>query len=162
MKRIYLLFSAALLLILAASCNSSVLFDEEHVIADAKWNRFSPEEFHVKSNSVDDYYDLYVTVSVDTNQYRLNSLPVNINLYSPNGERRMFPSTVTLRKSNGQWNGTFEGSVLTCSQRVRDCFCFNTEGDYKVEVGQATHYYDITGVKSIAFKVLKTKLEYPE
>lgn len=163
MKKItYLFLPLTLLAMFATACSDNVLFEDERTFDNTTWNRFTPEKFELTAKNTDEFYDFFVTVVIDTTRYRLKSLPLNINLYSPQGERRMFPSTVTLQAHTGQWKGTFDGSKITCRQRIRDCFCFNCEGDHKVEIGQATHYYDIVGIQSITFSVEKTELEYPD
>ena len=144
------------------SCNRDTIFDEERSFSNDTWNRFQNETFEVSANNVDDFYDFYITVTIDTAQYIYRTLPLNINLYSPNGERRMFQGTVTLRTPDGRLKGTTEGTLLTTTKKVRDCYCFNVKGSHRIEIGQATNYYDIHGVKSIRMNITKTKLEYPE
>lgn len=150
------------IVILFSSCGKQVLFEEVHTFTNSKWMRFEPEKFMVNATSVDDCYDIYISLLVDTSQYHAAEVPLSVNLYSPNGDRRMFPTTIVLKDANGGWQGSIEGKVLTVTKNVRPYFFFNSKGEYRIELAQTTHYYEIQGIRSIELKLIKAELEYPE
>ena len=63
MKRLYILLLGALLL---TGCSKKVLFDEQHDFANHTWNRFTPEVFNIDVDNVEDYYNIDLTIAVDT------------------------------------------------------------------------------------------------
>lgn len=160
MRKISILLFASVLLF--CSCGKKVLFEESRTFANHTWYRFEPEKFMVNATSVDDCYDIYITAQVDTGQFHAAELPLSVNLYSPNGDRRMFPTTLVLRDAHGGWQGEIKGGVLTVTKNVRPYFFFNSKGEYRVELAQTTHYYEVHGVQTIELKLVKAELEYPE
>ena len=151
-----------ILLLSMVSCGGKkTLFDETQNIAGT-WNRFENKTFTVPVTNTDDYFDIYMKVAVDTTLFRQSSLPLNVNIYSPDGERRMFRASVPLRDRQGLPAGTVEHGRMVVDRKVRDLFSFNSKGDYRIEVGQATHLYDIKGVKQITLHIEKAELALPE
>lgn len=146
--------------LLAAGCTSNTIVDEERTFNADVWNRFTPEVFEVDIANAEDYFNIDFTVSVDTAHYRYTNVPLTVNLYSPDGERRMFYATVYLQE-NGRWRGeAAEGGRRTVGQRIRSFFSFNKSGRYRLEVGQATSQYDLEGVHSIGVYIERTKVDY--
>lgn len=161
MKRFTLSFLLATCFVLLTACGSKTVFDETREFSSA-WNRFKPEVFIVDISKPDGFYDLYLTVCVDTARYHANTLPVNVNIESSAGERRMFPSTVTLRDKKNEWKGEWRDGLLIVDQRIRDCLSFNNSGEHQIKIGQATHYYEIAGIRSLRFHIEPTEMDFPE
>ena len=144
-----------------AACNRKPLLDETHDLGGT-WNRFKNEVFEVEVKNTDDYYDIYLKAVFDTSQFHYASLPVNINIYSSDGERRMFSATLPLRDRQQMMTGKMIDGYLVVDHRVRDLFSFNSKGSYRIEVGQATQYYDIHGIKSVSLHIEPADLDLPE
>lgn len=157
--KVAVLFFLSFLSLTLFSCGGKKILDEEREFAGNTWNRFSPEVFEATVNNIQDYYNIDLTVSVDTALFRYNSLPLTVNIYSPNGEHRMFYSEVTL-KENGRWKGEADDSLRTVGTHVRTFFSFNGKGSHRIEIGQATSQYDLEGVHSIEMDIYKVKLDY--
>lgn len=145
--------------LLFISCNSKPILDEEREFGENIWNRFSPEVFEATVNNTEAYYNIDLTVEVDTAAFRYNSLPLTVNIYSSNGEHRMFYSEVPL-KENDRWKGETDDDVRKVSTHIRTFFSFNSQGDYRIEIGQATSQYDLEGIHSIELEIYKVKLDY--
>ena len=158
-NKIITLFLLSFLSLTIASCGKTIL-DEEREFDGNMWNRFKPEAFEAQVSNTDNYYNIDLTVSVDTALFRYNSLPLTVNIYSPNGEHRMFYSEVPL-KENGRWKGEMD-DYRTVSTHVRTFFSFNGKGRHRIEIGQATSQYDLEGIHSIELDIYKVKLDYGE
>ncbi len=158
MKRI---LPIILTLMTLASCGKKTLVDDERTFANNRWNRFSPEVFDIQVKDIQDFYNIDLTVSIDTQVYRYESVPVTVNLYSSNSERRMFYADVPL-KLNGRWRGEVIDGRRVASKHIRTFFSFNSNGDHRMEVGQATSQYDLEGIHSIQLKIYKVELDYPD
>ena len=161
MKLKYLLLSTFFFPLFAflVSCGGKSAIDEERDFSGDIWNRFTPEVFEVAVNNIDDYYNIDLTVAVDTAAFRYSSLPLTVNIYSPNGEHRMFYSEVPL-KENDRWKGEVDDGYRTVGTHIRTFFCFNGKGQHRIEIGQATSQYDLEGIHSIELDVYKVKLDY--
>jgi gliding motility-associated lipoprotein GldH len=158
MKKILPLLLGTLLL---ASCGKKTLIDDERTFNGDVWNRFTPEVFEFDVSNTENFYDIDLTVSIDTLKYRYDIVPVTVNLYSPNSERRMFYAEVPL-KLNGRWRGEVVDGRRTVSNHIRTFFSFNSVGKHRMEVGQATSQYDLEGIHSLQLNIYKVDLDYPD
>lgn len=156
MKRI---FPILLSLLLLSACGKKSLVDDNRTFDGNRWNRFTPEVFMVDVKNTEDFYNIDLTVSIDTNLYRYEAVPVTVNLYSPNSERRMFYAEVPL-KLNGRWRGEVVDGNRTVTHHIRTFFSFNSKGEHRMEVGQATSQYDLEGIHSLQLRIYKVELDY--
>lgn len=145
--------------LLLTACGNKEILNEERNFGGEIWNRFTPEVFTVDIDNIDDYYNIDLTLAIDTNHYNEDIFPMTVNLYSPNGERRMFYYDMTLKK-NGRWRGEQNGKTRVVTERIRSFFSFNTEGEHRIEIGQATSKYDLLGPVSLTTYIERTKLDY--
>lgn len=152
-------FLVPLLFAVLTSCGGRSIVNEEREFGGDIWNCFTPEVFEAAVSNTGNYYNLDLTVSVDTAVFRYESLPLTVNIYSPNGEHRMFYSEVPL-KENGRWKGEAERGLRTVGTHMRTFFSFNGKGTHRIEIGQATSQYDLEGIHSIKLDVYKVKLDY--
>ena len=158
-KKTLLLLAAATMLL--ASCGSKNMIDEVRTFDKNVWNRFKPEVFNLDVKNIDNYYDIEITVSIDTAVYRYEDMPLTVNIYSPNSERRMFYANVPF-KQNGRWRGEVIDGYRTVTQHIRTFFSFNSKGEHTMEVGQATSQYDLEGIHSMGVHIYKVDLDYPD
>lgn len=143
----------------SACHRGNTIFDEQRTFEHDVWNHFKPEEFNIDVANEMDYYNIDITVCVDTAIYRYNDFPCMAILKSPSGEIRQFYHTVSL-KEKGRWRGEQNGRYRTVQGRVRSYFTFNRKGEYQLQISQITGQYDLEGVHSLQMKVEKTKLDY--
>ncbi len=155
-----LLFALTLL-----SCSSNpTLVDDTRTFANNTWNRFTPEVFEFSVPNADDFYRIDLELVVDTALMRNPQLPLTVNLYSPDGERRMFYAYVNMVE-NGRWKGIVtpgrdRDGLRTLTQNIRPFFTFNAKGDYRMEIAQATSQYDLEGVRSFRLNVQRTEIDF--
>ena len=150
--------------LLTACGGKKVLIDETREFDRAVWQRFSPENFDIEIKNPDNYYRIDFEMVVDSAQMRNGQLPLTVNLYSPDGERRMFYAYVNL-KENGRWKGepqkgrSREG-LRVVRENIRPFFTFNSKGTYRMEIGQATSQYDLEGIHSFRLDIKRTEINY--
>ena len=156
MKKIIIAILGVLLL---GGCGKKNVIDEERTFDKGVWNHFTPEVFEVTVNNTEDYYNIDMTATVDTALFRYNILPLTVNIYSPNGERRMFYASIPT-KENGRWKGEKKGDRREITSRVRTFFSFNSTGTHRVEIAQATSQYDLEGINSFRLTIENTELDY--
>lgn len=150
---------------LLTSCGGKkVLIDETREFDRAVWQRFSPESFDIDINNPDDYCSINMEVVVDSAMMRSGQLPLTVNLYSPDGERRMFYAYINL-KENGRWKGQMlqgrsKEGLRVIRQTIRPFFTFNNKGSYRMEVGQATSQYELEGIYSLRLVIERTEIDY--
>ena len=158
MKKLLILLTTTLLL---AACQQAPLFDEQRHLPSGIWNRFTPETFTIDVAKPETYYNINIEIAVDTAHFRYTSLPLTVNLYSPNSERRMFYAEIPLTE-NGRPKGEMSGGYRIVNQRVRSYFSFNSRGEHRMEIGQATSQYDLEGIDHIRLHIEKAPLDLPE
>ena len=146
-------------LLLLVSCGRKTVINEEHTFDGNIWNRFTPEEFKLSVDNIENYYHIDLTAAVDTTVYRYSELPVMFILKAPGGEERQFYGAVVL-KEKGRWRGEMTDGYRTASGRIRSYFSFNSKGTHTVDVSHATSQYDLEGVHSITLSVTKAKVDY--
>ena len=144
---------------LFCSCGNKKILDESHTFDRNIWNRFTMEEFSFNVPNIDNYYNIDITVAVDTIRYRYDMVPIAVNLISPDGEKRRILTSVAL-KEKGRWRGEMQDGYRTAQGRVRSYFSFNHKGQHRMEVGQQTSQYDLEGIYSVAVHIEKAKLDY--
>ncbi len=165
LRMVYMLFLLSIGAMTFISCDSNpTLVDENREFANATWNRFSPETYEIDVKNIDDYYRIDFEIVVDSALMRNVQLPLTVNLYSPNGERRMFYAYIKLVE-NGRWKGQCtpgrdRNGIRTFTQNIRPFFTFNTQGTYRMEIGQATSQYDLEGIRSFRLLVQRTEIDF--
>lgn len=156
----------ALLIVLAAitmaSCGNDVIYNETRTFDNETWLRQQPETFDFEVSNIEDCYNIYVTFRLDTADLRGNDLPLINNLYTEEGERRMWYGSIHLRNADGTWLHKLEGKYVVGEQKIREYFFFNAKGMHTLEIGQGTSRYEIHGVGSFGVRIEKAKLVYPE
>ena len=159
-KTLFLLLFASL----AISCGGKkTLLDEERTFPNTVWNRFTPQVYTVDVQQPDTYYNIDLEVVVDTARMRGTQLPLTVNLYSPDNERRMFYSGIEFIQ-NGRWKGEAADNPgqRVLHQTIRSFFSFNRKGEHRLEIGQATSQYDLDGVHSLKVTISKAELDYKD
>lgn len=160
-RKLFALASAILLL--CAGCGQKPLHDESRTFANDTWMRFEPEHFMVNVTNTDDCFNIEVFVTVDTARYRESSIPLMLEVESPDHEKRTLFSTLPLRNLNGNCLGSFtDEGYLVCHQTVRDYYFFNSKGVHTLTLGQRTSKYEIKGIKELRLTINKAELEYPK
>lgn len=156
----YCLFlMACLTSLIIVSCSHNTVLDEGREFYRNVWNRFTPEAFTVNIGNAENYYNIDVTVAVDTLHYRYREVPLAITLTSPDGEQRRFTTAVQLQ-DKGRWRGEMQDGYRVATARVRSYFSFNRKGEHRMEVGQLTSQYDLEGIHGIHVCIEKAKIDY--
>ena len=153
----------ALFILSLTSCGPKTLLDETRTFQNDTWMRFTPEHYDIEAPNSEDCYNFTVSVTVDTSRYHEPSIPIMLEMESPNTEKRTLFSTLILRNVDDNWVGHFnDDGTMTVTQTVRQFYFFNTPGHHSVNLSQRTNKYEIHGIKALHFKVEEAKLEYPE
>ncbi len=156
MKRLYPIVLGIFFLV---SCGGKDILDEEREFGRDIWNRFTPETFEFTVNDIDAYYNVDLTVTIDTALFRYDHFPVYLDLKSPDGESRRFNGQVDF-KQLGTWRGEEQGQYRVICGPMRNYMSFNSKGHHTLEVGQTTSQYDLEGIHSVAVHIYKVKLDY--
>ncbi|MBR4738883.1 MAG: hypothetical protein IK058_02660 [Bacteroidales bacterium] len=156
-KQFFILFAFSIFIF--SSCTDKPFFDEERTFDRNVWNRFTAETFDIHVNNVENYYNIDVTVAVDTTVYRYEQVPMMFILKGAGGEERQFYGTVLL-KEKGRWRGETQDGLRMVNGRIRSYFSFNRKGDFRLEVSQSTSQYDLEGIHSLTVVITKAKVDY--
>lgn len=158
MKKVFLILAVATMMLFSA-CSDKVVFEQKNNFANSTWMRFEAENFDVTINNTEDCYDIYFTVVVDTNVFKLKNVPLVVNITDEDGGRRTFMSDVPFYNSKGQFMGKNVGDFMEITAKVREYFYFNAKGVHKFSVKNTTQYYELKGISSIALKIEKSNMD---
>ena len=141
MKKILTTIAIAITCIMSA-CSDKVVFEEKHNFPNSTWMRFDPENFEVNIKNIDDCYDIYFSVTVDTNVIRINNLPLVINIEDSEGSRRVFMSDIIFQNKKGESMGKTLGSFV---EYTYYCFPFSLDcNDYRYHYLSCIQLYEKT------------------
>ena len=131
---------------------------EYHEFENGTWLRFEPEVFEFDVNKTTTPYNIEFSAKIDTTHYQGKTLPLVVDLYTDEGEHRMFRSEVMIRDAEGKLCGETDGSLVSIEKNLKTCHYFNTKGHQRLEVKQGTPKYEISGIAEIGIKIEKVKL----
>lgn len=160
-KRISRFFTAALLLVLLASCDSKRVFDEYQSVPDS-WNKATLITFNITAPDTTNAYNLYINLR-NNNAYRYNNLFLIAELSYPNG--KIIKDTLEYKMAAP--NGALLGEGFTDLKENKlwykghDIpFIFEELGDYKVTIqhamrksGDVGGIINLEGVTDIGFRI---------
>ena len=89
----------ALFILALSSCGPKTLLDETRTFQNDTWMRFTPEHYDIEAPNSEDCYNFTVSVTVDTSRYHQPSIPIMLEMESPNTEKRTLFSTLILHES---------------------------------------------------------------
>ncbi len=158
MKKILTTIAIAITCVVSA-CSDKVIFDEKHNFPDSTWMRFEPENFEVNIKNIDDCYDIFFSVTVDTNVIRINNLPLVISIEDAEGSRRVFMSDIIFQNKKGESMGKTVGSYVEYTAKAREYFYFNSKGVHKFSIKNSTQFYELKGIASIGMKIEKSNMD---
>lgn len=165
MKRVFkLAFLSVIATITLASCNNGpqVIFQEYKTFTNEKWLRQDDQKFELNIKNIDDCYNIYACMKLDTSFVRGREMPLIMNLYSENGERRNWRSMIYLKDNNGAWMFPIEGKYLVVDHKVKEYFFFNSTGSHRLEIHHGTDRYELNGVNQMGIRIEKAELVYPK
>lgn len=154
------LFAASVLL--AACSGNSTIYQQTHTFTNNTWMRFEPEVFEVPVDNADECYDIHMSARLDTTLYQLGDLPLIINVYSPDGQRRMFNGHIQVRDKDNHLTGHTTGRFVDVTAKVTRYFYFNSPGTHRIEVKNNISKYELRGIANFAMRVEKSPIVYPE
>jgi len=157
MKKILTTIAIAIIFIMSG-CSDKVVFEEKHNFPNSTWMRFDPENFEVNIKNITDCYDIYFSVTVDTNVIRINNLPLVVNIEDSEGSRRVFMSDIIFQNKKGESMGKTIGS-FEYTARAREYFYFNSKGIHKFSIKNSTQFYELKGIASIGMKIEKSNMD---
>ena len=157
--KLFHIATVALLLLSLGACNDGkTICDETITFEKNTWNRFKPEQIDFDVKNVEDYYNIDLTVQIDTAVYRYDEFPIMVILTNEYGEERQFFHEIKM-KENNRWRGEQEGKLRAIKGRVRSYFTFNHVGEQKMRISQFTSQFDLEGIHSIQLEIEKAKLD---
>ena len=155
-----LVFSFYLSTFFFSSCGdkSDILIDEQRTFPNDVWNRVTPEVFEIDVENENDYFNIDLTVTIDTALYRYADFPFNLDIYTSDGTHRHLTPQLSV-KANDRWKGEPDGAYRTVTKRVQNYFYFNTPGKQRLEVQQATSQYNLEGIHAFAIHIEKAEMD---
>jgi gliding motility-associated lipoprotein GldH len=147
-------YVALLFVIVLSSCNDKPFFEKEHDFPGDTWKRFDFTVFEVPVNK-GDILDFSLTVKY----YKKfgETLPLNITLYTPEGEMRSRDYNINLNRGKIKREEVQGTSVYTKTFSIHKGIKFYKKGKCKIRIEQKLSKYETEGIKSITLKAVKSK-----
>lgn len=139
--------------LLAASCGSKTILDENHSFANNCWMRFEPVEFTIPKVNPDKAYRICLTLSYDTTRLSGLELPLLIKFYADSNERHTIIPDLQLRDAKGLLRGSTIGQYCTVTDTIDHYRRFNQAAPYTYSIKQRTSKYELYGISCLQLKV---------
>ena len=149
------LFFFLAFLIFLSSCDSNILFEENHEISNQNWSHADTLNFKFGIADTTEVINLWLDVehSVD---YSFQNLYVQIFTKFPNGMRHQDLLSLELADKTGWWFGKCDSEMCRTSIMIQEHIYFPEEGDYEITLKQFMRVDPLEGVKNFGVRIERT------
>ena len=152
-----------LLLILASSCNDTIVFSEYRTTNDGKWDKNNTMEFSFSDMDTIQQHNLFINIRND-NDFPYSNLFLITELEYPNGKVERDTLEYEMAAPDGSWLGKNSGSISENKLWYKENIVLPFSGVYKVGVSHAMRkngsvegVVNLEGVTDVGFQIEKSK-----
>ena len=149
--------AAGLLLVLMASCNSALVYEENVRIPGNEWNRHNIPVFEVEISDTVGPHNILINLR-NTGEYPRSNIFLFISATSPSGAFNRDTLELTLAEPSGKWKGRGFGSVWQNRFPYRMNVRFPERGRYVFEVEQAMRIDDLPGIVDVGLRIERSDI----
>lgn len=156
MKRLFKFTPGILLIILLAACSKPPVLE---VVLDTDENNWDLSKKLITEVNIDDTlssYNFYIYVR-NTTDYKYSNFFLFIKTTFPNGQIAIDTLECILADKNGKWLGKGNGKIKDNKILLKKNAIFPMQGTYKFEIEHAMRTNKVSGIKSIGFRIEKSK-----
>ena len=152
-------FVGLFLVLLVGGCSSQGDKTELKMnFPNATWNRFAVMDTAFTINNINKLYDVKVYISV-ADGFEHASIPIEMVITSPDGQENIINKIVVFKDKEGKHIGNVFGNTWTIEQLIYSGKEFYQEGRYGIFLQNRSQYYDLLGVESLTFTVVKSDIK---
>lgn len=156
MKKVFRILSVLLLVVAAASCDSSI-YNKMKEIPDSKWDMNYPVKFDVDIADTTTLFDFFVLLRHNTD-YAYNNVYFFITTTMPGDSITRDTVEFILADPDGNWIGNGSGYLKSHEILISRKFIFPSKGLYSFEFQQAMRDTILNGISDIGIKIKPTPL----
>lgn len=142
------------LLLLLASCNDNVLFDENREIEEMSWSLTNLKSFTYQVEDTLTPCNFYLNIR-HSEDYAFSNLYLFMRTDFPNGEAARDTMEFVLQDNDGKWKGSGAGTIRDNSILFKKNLRFPLKGEYKFTLEQAMRETDLKGISEIGLRIEK-------
>jgi len=146
-KHYYFLF----LVLLMASCNTGVFYDQNNEVDPDGWEQDKTEKFTVDIQDTLTAYDFYLNLR-HTTDYKYSNIYFFITTEFPDGRMARDTIECMLADNKGKWYGKGSGKIKDNRILVRRNVLFGFPGKYTFSFEQAMRERRLKGVTDIGIR----------
>ncbi len=143
------------LMMLLASCDSTVIFEENQAIENASWKVSSPARFEFEMKDTTTLHNFYINIRNGEN-YAFSNIYVFVELEFPNGKKSIDTVECYLADPTGKWIGSGSGSIYDNRFLYQHAKQFPLSGRYKVSIQQGMRVEELKGIYDVGFRISRT------
>lgn len=145
-----------LLIVVAFSCDSKRVFEENKEIVGSVWNRNNVVSFKIPITDTLAHHNVYINIR-HNGQYEKSNLYLFINIISPKGDKIRDTVNCVLSDSKGKWLGSGLGDIYSNQLMYKQNIGFPHAGYYTFEIEQAMRVDNLKNVEDIGVRIEKAR-----
>lgn len=138
-----------------ASCDSTVVFEENQAIENASWKASAPVLFEFEMKDTTTLHNFYINLRNGEN-YAYSNIYVFVELEFPNGKKSIDTVECILADPTGKWIGSGSGSIYDNRFLYQHGKQFPLSGRYKVNIQQGMRTDELNGINDVGFRISRT------
>jgi len=141
--------------ILAISCDSRKIYDQNFKISGTAWNKKKVLDFYVNIYDTIISNNVYINVR-HSNLYSYSNLFLFLTIIAPDGNFIRDTVELTLADKSGKWLGKGLGDISDYQQIYSENVRFRIRGIYKFNIEQGMREDDLQNILDIGLRVEKS------
>lgn len=158
MKRLLKFTQGILLIIFFAACSKPPVIDTVLDTDENNWDLSTKLKTEVNIDDTISSYNFYIYVR-NTTDYKYSNFFLFIKTTFPNGQIAIDTLECILADKNGKWLGKGNGEIKDNKILLKKNAIFPMQGKYKFEIEHAMRTNKVSGIKSIGFRIEKSKTQ---
>ncbi len=156
LNKISVFLMIALLTVLLYSCNEPPVIDKSMDVNETAWDVKENLKVEVQIEDTISSFGFYVNVR-NTTDYKYSNFFLFIKTNFPDGEIAIDTLECILADNQGKWYGKGNGKIKDNKILFKKAAIFPMKGKYLFEIEHAMREKQISGIKSIGFRIEKNK-----
>jgi len=149
---------AGLFLLLLASCDPRMVYDEFRETKGNEWSWDDKKQYEFTMDQPDKYYNIFVNVR-HTKEYPKSNLYVFMTIEGPNESMVRDTIDIAIANERGKWLGSGFGDIKFVRKKIRERVRFAKQGRYRITIEQGMRLERVpvtdVGIRIEEYKSLK-------
>ncbi len=139
-------------LLLLSCVNSNPMFEQNHSIANERWDKNELVRMDVPVTDTLGFYDIFINVR-NVNSYPYSNLFLFVSVNAPNGATVTDTVEYNLADEYGKWLGESASRMWSCKLPFRTMVRFAQAGTYTFSIQQGMRDDELEGISDVGLYV---------